>query len=83
MKVFYRNGQVNARAESLADIQTLLGMQGAKLDKEVSDIAINGHSKTWNTWKGKHKVMCETCQKPYKNIKLHKHLKHNPLNLPV
>lgn len=65
MKIYYRNGRVNAQAESMEDIKTLLALK--------SDTTA---PKRESTWKGKHRVPCEICGKMCKNIKLHILRKH-------
>ena len=73
MKVFYRNGCLNARAESKQDMIVLLKLENGKSVVEEADGRI---SRTKLTWARKEKTPCDVCGKNYKSVNLHKVMVH-------
>lgn len=77
MKVFYRKGNVYARAEGLGDIQTLLSLGKAEVVAQVG-------KKRESVWKYKRSVDCPAagCGQKFVNLKLHMLKKHGmkPVN---
>ncbi len=74
MKVFYRRDKVYAKAESLQDIQMLLGMKGATIARTEVDIPTV--KKPGGAWAIKPKLDCPKCGKGYKSLKMHERMKH-------
>lgn len=70
MKIVMTDGALIATAESIADIKLLISLTPRATTKHVAH----------NAWKGKHRQVCPTCGKKYKNIKLHMLKKHQEPN---
>lgn len=75
MKVYYVNGRVTAEAENIDDVKVIMGLKSSKSVVAKDDL---GHTKNHYTWRLKRRLPCDICggDKGYKNLKLHKYVKH-------